>query len=268
MFSIYTSLFRAIENKFDFAEALENFCSFAEEVVVCVNTSQDGTLDALSRWKSENQAVKLQIIESDFSYDDPLMDGKIKNASLQATKFPFKIGIDADERLCLRHKFKWEKAAMILEETPFEALLIPSLDLYGDVRNIRWDSSHSKKFKWYLHKEGLFRGCFNPARLLNGKVDIARSDTCELIDNQGDLVSFKQIDTNIKELNLYTKWLEDTGLFVFHLGYADLSRRAHINENFWKKHWEVESGQTNDIPTNEAQLFYPTYPHNLPLWDE
>ena len=53
MFSIYSSAFNLIKNNFDYKEAIDNFCNFAEEVVIAVNTSEDDTLQVLQNLSSE-----------------------------------------------------------------------------------------------------------------------------------------------------------------------------------------------------------------------
>ena len=43
-------------------------------------------------------------------------------------------------------------------------------------------------FKWYMHKQGLKRGVWPYAKLNNGKIDVNKSDTCELLDEDDNLV--------------------------------------------------------------------------------
>ena len=84
MFSIYSSAFNLIKNKFDYESAIENFCTFAEEVVIAVNTSEDNTYETLLELSSKYQNLK--VIPTSFSYGDILFDGKIKNAPLTLEK--------------------------------------------------------------------------------------------------------------------------------------------------------------------------------------
>ena len=53
MFSIYSTAFNVVKNNFDYEEAIDNFCSFAEEVVISVNQSEDNTYEELSRLRDE-----------------------------------------------------------------------------------------------------------------------------------------------------------------------------------------------------------------------
>ena len=62
MFSIYSSAFNVIKNSFDYKEAVENFCSFAEEVVICVNQSEDSSLEAFEELKKEYKNLLIFIV--------------------------------------------------------------------------------------------------------------------------------------------------------------------------------------------------------------
>lgn len=273
-FSIYTSAFNVLNGRFPYFDALQNFCGFAEEVIVAVNKSEDNTLDAinLSFEELDNNGFKCKkkIVETDFSYEDPWLDGKIKNAALQQTTNKWKIGLDLDERIPLKAKVKWNMAAMILDRSPFDAYLIPSLNLWGDYYHIRWDSERKIDFKWYLHKEGLMRGPVNFGRKSDGCVDIEKSDTCELIYKNGDLVrATSLIDKSCYDgLENYLSFIRDN-LFVFHLGYANFKDKVHRYETFWKKHWEVESGIEHNKPIEESSLgHHKVYLHGLNLWNQ
>ena len=183
MLSIYSSAFNLIKNNFDYKDALNNFSHFANEVVVAVNESEDDTLLELKSYANERKNIR--IVETDFSYEDPLLDGKIKNAALQETTQEFKINLDLDERIPIRHRGKWEMLAYQLRFASFDSYLIPSLNLWGNRRSMRWDEEMKMNFKWYLHKQGLFRGAVDFGKLPNGKIDTSKSDTCELINEDG-----------------------------------------------------------------------------------
>jgi len=147
MISIYSSAFNIVKLRFDYSESLKTFCNFGDEVIIAVNSSVDNTLEALSQWKLDNGASHLKIIKTDFSYEDPLLDGKIKNAALKATTLPCKSGFDLDERPVLRLKNRWVEKFKELQKSPYKALLIPSLDLYGDIGFIRPEKQNILKFK-------------------------------------------------------------------------------------------------------------------------
>lgn len=239
MFSIYSSAFNLIKNKFNYESAISNFSDFADEVVLSVNTSEDDTLDKLIQLSKD--FPKLKIVSSDFSYSDPLLDGKIKNFALQSTTQEFKIGLDMDEYIPLWQKSIWEDLAYSLRFDGVSAIMIPSLNLFKD-------KSHysSVTRKWYLHKSGCFRGAVNFARKADGTIDTSKSDTCELIDKDGNLVSFRSISPEIEEMR------KGTVPFVVHTGYLSLENRVIRNKNFWGDHWKVESG--GEAPAHKVHL--------------
>jgi hypothetical protein len=229
--SIYSSAFNLLKNKFNFIEAINNFCLFAEEIVICVNSSDDDTFEELNKLKSYYS--NLIIIESNFSYEDPLLDGKIKNKALQATTNEIKIGLDMDEYIPLWQKLIWKKLAFNLKfDYNSDCYMIPSINLYKNINNY-----FSITPKWYLHKSNLYRGAVNFAKKDNGTVDTSKSDTCELIDENGNLVKYSQV-TPFDIDSLRTKDYP----FVIHNGYLDLNNRLLRNKNFWEDHWKIESG--------------------------
>ena len=81
MFSIYSIAFNVVKNNFAYEEAIENFCAFAEEVVVAVNKSDDNTWDEFKRLDEKH--ANLKIIPATVSLDDPRLDGKLFNLALK-----------------------------------------------------------------------------------------------------------------------------------------------------------------------------------------
>lgn len=268
MFSIYTSAFNLIKNKFDYESALENFCAFAEEVVVAVNISEDNTFEVLSELKSKYP--NLNVIRTSFPYDNVLWDGNIKNAALQATTQEFKINLDMDERVPLRHKDKWVNMAYSLRFSEFDAFLIPSLNAWGSFHTIKDSLEENFKFKWYLHKGGLFRGVVNFAKLPGGKIDITKSDSCELIDSEGNLAKSGRLSTNVRSLDEWLSFI-DNNVFVYHLGYVNFSERE-LRNKFWEPRWSEKIGGA-ELPKNivyslEEMKEQNIRDHNLKLWNE
>jgi len=232
MISIYTSAFNLIKNKFDYKFHIQKFSQFANEVVIAINNSEDDTLEKLILYSKQFNNVK--IIPVDISYNDPLLDGKIKNIALQSTTEEIKINLDMDEYIPLWQKPIWYNLATQLKYNNYNCFMIPSINLFKDK-----DSYFSITSKWYLHKSGLFRGPVNFAQKSDGTIDTSKSDSCELIDKKGNLVSSQLTPSDIKELrkNIYP--------FVVHNGYLNLQDRLLRNKNFWKKHWKMESGGTD-----------------------
>lgn len=230
MFSIYSSAFNIIKNDFEYGLFIDKFCEFAEEVVIAVNKSEDDTLDALQGLQVKNNNLK--IISTEFSYKDPLLDGKIKNAALQSTSNPIKIGLDLDEYIPINQKKSWISVSKLLVSNKTTGcVMIPSLNLYKDE-----DHYSTIGRKWYMHKGGYQRGAVNFARKENGTVDTSKSDTCELIDIHGNLIPSIAFDNSVEALR------SGHVPFVVHAGYVNLEKRIKRNLNFWENHWKVESG--------------------------
>tara|TARA_Y100001937_G_scaffold39911_1_gene56634 strand:- start:171 stop:974 length:804 start_codon:yes stop_codon:yes gene_type:complete len=267
MFSIYSSAFNLVKNNFDYKEAIDNFCNFAEEVVIAVNTSEDNTLETLQELSSEYDNLK--IISTDLSYEDPLVDGKIKNEALQATTQEFKIGLDMDERIPSYAKYWWVNLASNLRFSNTNGYLIPSINLWGDKESIRWDNKENVKFKWYLHKGGFYRGTHKQAIKEDGHVDIEKSDTCDLIDSEGNLVQCEHyFDSAVDNLEKYREFLKSNPVYVFHMGCLDFDKKVELNKNFWKKHWETEAGRevANVVTDKKEFQKFQTQKHGLELW--
>jgi hypothetical protein len=230
MFSIYTSAFNLIKNKFNYKFHIQNFSQFADEVVIAINTSEDNSVNEVRDFIIEN-CDNVYVLETNFSYDDPLLDGKIKNAALQATNQDLKIGLDMDEYIPLWQRYIWENIGNQLMYSPAKSVMIPSINLYKDNKHY-----FSITPKWYMHKKGLHRGAVNFAKKNDGTIDTSKSDTCELIDTDGNLTYSIQTSFDIESLR--TKNYP----FVVHTGYMNLGNRILRNNNFWEKHWKIESG--------------------------
>ena len=95
-----------------------------------------------------------------------------------------------------------------------------------------------------MHKKGLYRGPVNWARKNNGTIDTSKSDTCELIDENGNLVYSIQTPNDIDSLQ------SNNFPFVVHNGYLNLENRILRNYNFWENHWKIESG--GEPPTHKV----------------
>lgn len=256
MISIYSSAFNLIKNNFNYKFSIDNFCNICDEVVIAVNTSEDNTLDILKNI-STTKYNNLKIIETNFSYNDPLLDGKIKNTALQNSSMPIKIGLDMDEYIPIWQKDMWYALADILSNDSCDCYMIPSVNLYKDC-----DHYFSITPKWYLHKSGLFRGPVNFAKKEDGHIDINKSDTCELIDAKGDLAKSKISQIEIEALQTHQH------PFVVHMGYLSFDDRLLRNKNFWKNHWLIESGgeaPNHKIHSDVSDFTEPSMLHKLKI---
>jgi hypothetical protein len=259
-YSIYTSCFNIIKNNFNYWEfTIPKWLDFLEngekgEIVICINSSEDDTLKIIKDRFSSNNAIK--IIESNFDYTDYAFDGKIKNQALQNCKNEICLGLDLDEYLS-PNKASWDNISKQFIKSPYDAVFLPSIDICKDLNYYK-----SIGAKWYMHKSGLHRGVWEKAKLSNGKIDIKKSDTCELLDENNELckaiflVNENSI-SNIKEYNLP---------FIIHLGWLNWENREKQNQT-WQPIWSNRAGYKVDDIILEKDKFekIEVFKHNLPI---
>lgn len=256
MFSIYHSAFNLIKHGFvGWRQSLQNSCLFADEVVVAVNTSTDGTKEEIE--KTLHSYSNWKIIETNFSYQDPWLDGKIKNEALQACSQEFKIQLDLDEYIPLWQKPMWENLAFQLKFANQQCFSIASVNLYKD-----WEHLFSITNKQYMHKGQAYRAPCIRSRKPDGTINTLIGDGCDLVDLQGNYVS-TAFTSNVKD------HLENNiSPFVVHFGYIDLDARLKRNHEFWHEHWYIEGGgqdPAHKIHMKHNDFEYPYIEHKLKL---
>jgi glycosyltransferase involved in cell wall biosynthesis len=252
--SAYTSAFNIVQNGFiGWEKSLQLSSELADEVVVCVNKSEDDTVQAIQSLGLEN----LKVVEADISYEDPLLDGKVKNTALQACSGDILIQLDLDEYIPKSQHGSWRMyAEHLLHNKDFDCYMLPVVNLYKD-----WNAYKDIGVKWYMHKRGFHRGPVGFARKADGTVDTKRSDTCELIDDYGLLVRSKVFPNNLATLR-------EDNVFVVHFGYLDLESRVERNQKFWKEHWKREAGGAeppHKVHMSVDEFNEPCFTHNLDI---
>jgi hypothetical protein len=214
-----------------------------DEVVVAINTSEDGTFEIVSKFLEEKGISNVILCQCAFDYSDLAFDGKIKNFALQHTSGDIKISCDIDERFPLYQKDLWRTVGeYLLSQNEVSAFLIPSINLCGDIYHYK-----DIGYKWYMHKDGLYRGIVNFAKRQDGKIDTDRSDTCELIDANGNLVQTLKFDNSIEGLR------EGQTPYVFHYWAVDKDQRIKQNE-FWQPVWSNRAGKEIDNKTDFSKV--------------
>ena len=263
MFSIYTSLYHIEKHNFPWRLSLENFVKFAGldgEVVIAVNKSEDNTLQIIREFAATHANVK--IVETNFSYDNIEMDGKIKDAALQATTKPVKIQMDADEYIPLSNRPKWVDFAKQMMNSKADCLMIPSLDVFGDIKKIR--ANHQIGVKFRMHKDGFKRGVWKNA-WKGLKFDTSMSDSCELLNQFDDLVQATYICDQMALHPLFCSNLVNLP-YSIHLGYLSFEHRININKKLWGDHWRLRSGREENVITDKIMLENEmVIEHGLPL---
>lgn len=268
---IYSSAFNIIRGKFEYLSSVDNFCKFADKVVIACNTSTDGTLSELHRATKDYH--NLYIIESDISYDDPLLDGKVKNVALHAAESLFTddtlIGLDLDEKIPLSQKDTWRNLSNYLFPE-YDSIFIPSINLWGDYESVRWDEEKNRAYKWYMHGRGFNRAPYWKGLKEDGKLNIEVSDGTELVAIDGNLTKSIKIDQHLDKITTHKRYFESLDSnnlpYVIHEGYLSFSSRISRNFAFWSEQWSKCSGTDVKIPMNEGELSkYPTVKHGLKL---
>lgn len=263
MFSIYTSLFNYSPEKFDIIETFSNWSKYADKIVIGTFPDQEKELFKViwREWYNggfslENGTKKafVDVVSCETSLDDPLFDGKLKNAALQACKTELVIQQDMDERIGGNLDF-WIRFgdSLLKHKETYKAIMLPVIDLYKDFYHYKGIG-----YKWFLHtKDGCYRGPVNFAKKEGGLIDTEKSDSCELIDEEGNLVSYARVTDFVDKGNISFP-------HIVHLGYLDLEKRVE-NNKFWQPIWSARKGENVDVPTDLASLNqFSYYKHNFP----
>lgn len=258
MISIYHSAFNL--NKHGFAgwqDCLIKSCNFADEVIVAINTSEDDTektvLDILNK-----ESKKFKVINTSFSYDDPWLDGKIKNAALQECTEDFKIQLDLDEYIPTQQRHLWDNLCFNLKfNYNIQCIAVPSVDLYKNLQHYK-----SINHKQYLHKGLAYRAPQIGARKPDGTINTLMSDGCDLVDENGNFIATHGLDKRLEALE------SNQIPFVVHMGYVNLDSRLKRNHEFWNEHWYIEGGgqsPAHKIHMKHEDFEYAYLEHNLSL---
>lgn len=254
MFSIYCSAFNIESGMFDWEESLDRFSSFADELVIGTTAfSNDGTIMLLERYCSRKSNAR--IVVTDFSLDNPLFDGLIKNAALQETTQPIKILLDLDEIILNKHKNLYYGLASYASSVGYDGVMIPSVNLCGDMYHYK-----DIGYKFYLHRGGLNRGVVNYAKKADGSIDITKSDTTELIDENGHLAKMIPVNNDISDLR------SGKVPYILHKWAVDIDKRINQNK-FWKPVWQSRAKkEVSDIVLERDSIKnIPTFEHKLDI---
>ena len=259
MISAYTTAFNFENINLSLADALSNWFVYCDEVVI--STTQKDLEEARKQIRGFPLLDKIKIVSSDVDTNDLFWDGKLKNTGLQNCSNKVVFQIDLDERIAGDKDQLIKLAEAILQRPDPCSISIQNIDLFGDLEHYK-----STGRKWYLHsRDGCYRGAVNFAILDNGVFDPEKSDTCELIDESGDLI-----------VCVGTTHLTLDSPKVFHLGFLDLERRARLNKTFWRDIWSERKSlsQQKEIEADDVTIDIKdfdeveTYNHGmaLPLW--
>jgi len=256
MISLYTTVFNIEKLDVDFDEVFSNWLYYVDEIVIATFKWEHGKVrDRIAKSKFYD-SKKIGVVSKHVEIKtDVYWEGKLKNAALEACKNDIALQCDLDERISGDPKtLKYIGKEILKHDSPCSVML-STLDLYEDL-----DHYINIGYKWYLHKrQGTFRGSVNFAKKEDGTLDHKKSDTCELISSNGDLIP---CIGKIAYSPQHPK--------IIHLGYLDLKERNKVNE-FWGKIWNHrQTGEFNDayepekVESGDSRKKIHNLPH--PLW--
>lgn len=226
MISLYTTLFNISRLNVNFDDAFSNWLYYCDEIVISTFTKEVAEVkEEISKSKFYD-SNKIKIVSKQLDIEkDVFWEGKLKNKGLQSCNNEVVIQCDLDERISGKPILFHYLCNHILSHASPRSIMLPTIDLYEDL-----DHYVNIGYKWYMHrKKGTHRGSVKWARKDNGDLDPEKSDTCELIDKDANLIPcLGKVD------------LEDDGPKIIHLGYLDLKERNNVNE-FWGKIWNHRS---------------------------
>lgn len=260
---------------YDQNRAIDNWSTFLSlfpeyhEINLVVNTSEDNTLEVIkeSAIKYRKNNVVINVIESDISYSDPAFDGKIKDIGFQNSTADYNILLDLDECAPLYSAKSWIQAANQLDDSDFDGLLVPSIDLFGD-----FEHATGVGQKWYLVKNRSYihRGVFVGGIKENGKFAVDKTDTTEPCLPDGNLIkSAHMFDPRMTYEQKLSELKTNKWPFVFHLGALDLDQRIKQNA-YWAPVWSARAGEevTNIKLSKDEYKNQSTFEHGLKHWSE
>jgi len=258
MISLYTTLFNVSRLNVDFDDVFSNWLYYCDEIVISTFTKEAAEVKReISKSKFYNPK-KIGVVSSHLEIQTDLYwDGKLKDAALKNCRHDIALQIDLDERISGKPILFHYLCNHILSHSSPCSVMLPTIDLYEDL-----DHYINIGYKWYLHrKKGTHRGSVHWAKKEDGSFDPEKSDTCELIDENGNLIPC------IGKVPLGDK--DDPK--IIHLGYLDLEKRNKLNKEFWAEIWDFRKTgiRKNDFQAPDIESGDPRkQPHNLPqpLW--
>jgi hypothetical protein len=256
MISCYTTLFNLDVFSFNIDEIMSNWLYYFDEIVVATNETEKTKVRNL--FKEYSSIVKVVSHSIDFS--NQRWDGLLKDLALKNCSNEIVFQLDADERLSGDRSHLYQLCEALEKERKPSCLMIENIDLYDDLDHYR-----SSGAKWYLHtKTGSNRGVVNFAKIDETNFDPEKSDGCELICDDGNLVPCLGLVSN-------------RSLRVFHLGHINFTNRLKLNQLFWRDIWNkrksislkmdaqaedvlVSISDMRSVPKRQHQLKHPLWP--------
>jgi hypothetical protein len=261
MISIYTTAFNLKEFNIDFDDAFSNWLCYADEIVIGTLRKEFDQVRDLVVSSKYYDPKKIGVVSRHLDiFNDIYWDGKLKDAALKNCRHDIVLQVDLDERIAGEKEGFEELSEELLRHDFPCSVMLPYLNLYKDINHFL-----DIGYKWYLHKrEGTRRGTVNFAIKEDGCFDPEKSDTCELIDEEGNLIPcIAKILFSVEQPK------------IIHLGFLDLERRAHLNKKFWRDIWSKRKSlsqkkevEATDVLINASEFEPAISKHGLPnpIW--
>lgn len=251
----YTHVFNPEEHDFPYLESIKSMMGFCDEVIVVDGGSTDGSIE-----KIKALGDKVQVIERQWDWEEPGMDGMQKAFGRALCTGDFLWQQDADEVV---HEEDYDKIRKLTKRFPTDTTLLhlPVVELWGDEQTVRTDR-HS--WKWRLSKNDyrITHGIFKDARIYDDKTGKlfakkGMSDGCEFVDIMThDFIPHKGFySRELEELRRkspqeYGKKMNE--LFnelpsVYHYSWANLPRKIRSFKKFWNKCWSNLYNDENPV---------------------
>jgi len=261
--SCYSTAWSVISKKFDVAGALDNWATFADEIVIAVPTCDTDDSATIIQSYAKQKGYNVVIVRPDSDFEnDPFAYGKTENAALQACTGTLLCQANLDERWRVQRDRLEQLHIMLENRWDVRAFWVPTIDLYGDEHHYL----PPLKTKWYLHGQSLFRA---PARFgikPDGRPDYNKTSSDELVTITGDIAPAAHLITDLSTESIRT-YVSEGWPIVYHLGYLNLADRLDRSiwwHEFWKR---ATAGDPNKHPTSiEEMAAKETKEHGLPLW--
>lgn len=259
---IYSTFWNAITHHFDYKGALDNWAHYADHISIAVGTSTDNTLEAIQTYARDNN-YPVSVVETSFDFkSDPFAYGKTENAALQNCDGDLLVQQNGDERFRADKNTLAYLGERLIANPNVGAYFVPVINLYGS-----YDTYLDVARKWYIHKEGYFRGAVKFGLKPDGRPDYNKTSTDELIDRNDNLVPTASLldDLSIESVRQY---VGRGNPVIYHLGYVDFKERLD-RSLWWKDYWTRVTGDENKHPTSIEEIAArETKSHGLPLWDK
>jgi glycosyltransferase involved in cell wall biosynthesis len=269
----YTTTYNCVKQNYPFVESIKSMLGFCNEVCVVDGGSTDGTLEALQELASEDQRLKIKVVERDWNTTRfAVFDGQQKAEARSMCTGDILWQMDSDE---IVHESDYTKIVELANHFPksVELIALPVIEYWGSSKKVRVDVN---PWKWRISRnnKNITHGIPKDHRRFdeNGQLYSAGSDGCDYIFADSyepvPFISFytKEVDEarqhavlgNKEALTSYRNWYESVvGALpgVHHYSWYDIERKIYTYKNYWSKHWTSLFNQKQDDVAENNKFF-------------